>query len=182
MNKNIMLILALLSGAAFAETCRMQETSQMTSHRLVGQVSNLTRDLSPNQCKVKYQITVDGKLHTVEWSQKGLYQDEILCQIAIHNGTNDLLVRLPGTFHTETLLVCSEKPTVKSIHKGYEGQELEFGAHPMKRGYVKIGQASNCRFFQGWSARGYSEKDAGVICQNNHNLWTVVDKFTVDRR
>lgn len=180
--KTAVLALALLSGSALAETCRMQETSQMTGQRSVGEVVNLTKDKRHNQCHVRYQITVDGKSHTVEWTQKGLYQEEILCQMAIKNGTNDLLVRLPGQFQTETLVVCKEKPTVQSIHNGYEGEEQEFGSHPMKRGYLKIGHASNCRFFQGWAANGYSERAAGVICENNNNLWTVVDKFRVDRR
>lgn len=180
--KAFVLVLALLSGSALAENCRMQETSQMTSQRTVGEVINLTKDKSHNQCRVRYQLNVDGKLHTVEWTQKGLYQEDILCQMAIQNGTNDLLVRLPGKFQTETVVVCKETPSVKAVFKGYEGQEQEFGSHPMKRGYLKIGHASKCRFFQGWAANGYSERATGVICENNNNLWTVVDKFRVDRR
>lgn len=180
--KYFALVLALVSSSTLAENCRMQETSQMTSQRSVGQVLNLTKDISHNQCKVRYQINVDNKLHTIEWSQKGLYQEEILCQVAIQNGTNDLLVRLPGNFQTETVVICKEKTPATSVHKGYEGDEREFGSHPMKRGYLKIGHASNCRFFQGWAANGYSERAAGVICENNNNLWTVVDKFRVDRR
>lgn len=180
--KYFILALVLVSADSLAENCRMQETSQMTSQRSVGQVVNLTRDMSHNQCKVRYQIAVDGKLQTVEWTQKGLYQEAILCQMAIQNGTNDLLVRLPGNFQTETLVVCKENSPAKSVAKGYEGHEQEFGSHPMKRGYVKIGHAANCRFFQGWAANGYSERAAGVICENNNNLWTVVDKFRVDRR
>jgi hypothetical protein len=180
--KYLILFTAFLASSVAAETCRMQETSQMTSQRTVGQVVNLSKDMSHNQCRVRYQISVDGTLHNVEWTQKGLYQEEILCQIAIQNGTNDLLVQLPGKFQTETLVVCKETPAVKAVFKGYEGQENEFGPHPMKRGYLNIGHASNCRFFQGWSANGYSERATGVICENNNNRWTVVDKFRVDRR
>jgi hypothetical protein len=175
--KALALAMAFFSGSALAENCRMQETSQMTSQRTVGQVVNLSKDMSHNQCRVRYQVSVDGKLHNVEWTQKGLYQEEILCQMAIQNGTNDLLVRLPGKFQTETLVVCKETPAVKAIFKGYEGEEKEFGSHPMKRGYLKIGHAAKCRFFQGWSAKGYSERATGVICENNNNRWTVVDKF-----
>lgn len=175
--KYFILALALVSADSLAENCRMQETSQMTSQRSVGQVIDLTKDISHNQCSVRYRLSVDGTLHTVEWTQKGLYQEEILCQMAIRNGTNDLLVRLPGKFQTETLVVCKETPAVKATFKGYEGEESEFGSHPMKRGYVKIGHAAKCRFFQRWTANGYSERTSGVICENNNNRWTVVDKF-----
>ena len=180
--KYLILAVAILASPVVAETCRMQETSQMTSKRVVGEVVDLVKNKSHNQCQVKYRITVDGKSYPVEWTQRGLYQEDILCQMGIQNGTNDLLVRLPGNFQTETLVVCKEKPEVKSVRKGYEGDESEFGRHPMKHGYLKIGHASNCRFFQGWAANGYSERAAGVICENNNNLWTVVDKFRVDRR
>lgn len=149
----------------------------MTSQRKVGEVINLVKNKSHNRCEVKYQIDVDGKKHLVSWVQTGLYQEEILCQMAIQNGTNDLLVRLPGVYQTETIIKCKEKTYPKSITKGYEGEEIEFGTHPQAPGYRKIGMASNCRFFIGWAANGYSERTQGVICENKNNLWTVVDKF-----
>jgi hypothetical protein len=180
--KHLLLAAVFLASPALAENCRMQETSQMTSKRVVGEVVGLVKNKSHNQCQVKYSITVDGKSYPVEWTQKGLYQEEILCQMAIQNGTNDLLVRLPGNFQTETVMVCKEKPAVKSIYNGYVGNENEFGRHPMNRNYLKIGQASNCRFFMNWTANGYSERSEGVICENRDNLWTVVDKFRLDRR
>jgi len=175
--KAAVLALALLSGSALAENCRMQETSQMTTQRTVGAVVNLTKDKSHNQCRVRYQLNVDGKLHNVEWTQKGLYQEEILCQMAIRNGTNDLLVKLPGHYRTESVISCKEKTYPKLTSRGYEGEEVEFGYHPMNKQYRRMGTASNCRFFQDWAGGGNYERTQGVICENNNNLWTVVDKF-----
>lgn len=175
--RKLALILMLVSSTAVANDCRMQETSQMISQRKVGEVLNLSKNKSHNRCEVKYQIDVDGRRHSVQWTQTGLYQEEILCQMAVRNGTNDLLVRLPGVFKTETLIACKEKVYPKSISKGYEGEESEFGPHPMAPGYRRIGSASNCRFFIGWTAGGNSERTEGVICENKSNLWTVVDKF-----
>jgi len=175
--KTLPLILTFLAFPVLADNCRMQETSQMTSQRKVGEVTNLVKNKSHNRCEVKYQIDVDGKRHLVSWVQTGLYQEEILCQMAIQNGTNDLLVRLPGVYQTETIIKCKEKTYPKSITKGYEGEEIEFGTHPQAPGYRRIGTASNCRFFIGWTANGYSERTQGVICENKNNLWTVVDKF-----
>jgi hypothetical protein len=175
--KYLILAVAVLANPVTAETCRMQETSQMTSRRIVGEVVDLVKNKSHNQCQVRYRITVDGKSYPVEWTQQGLYQEEILCQMAIRNGTNDLLVRLPGHYQTDSVIACKEKTYPKSISRGYEGEEVEFGYHPMNKQYRRMGTASNCRFFQDWAGGGNYERTQGVICENNNNLWTVVDKF-----
>lgn len=176
--KHLTILLVLFTSSVLANNeCRKQETSQMTSQRKVGEVLNLSKNKSHNRCEVTYQIDVDGKRHSVHWTQTGLYQEEILCQMAVRNGTNDLLVRLPGVYQTETLIACKEKVYPKYISKGYEGEESEFGPNPVAPGYRRIGHGSNCRFFIGWTAGGNSERTQGVICENKNNLWTVVDKF-----
>jgi hypothetical protein len=172
--KAAVLALALLSGSALAENCRMQETSQMTTQRTVGAVVNLTKDKSHNQCRVRYQLNVDGKLHNVEWTQKGLYQEEILCQMAVRNGTNSLLVGLPGKFKTESVMACKEKPKAISVKEGYEGNESEFGFHPMDKNYRRHDQASRCRHFKDWYLDGELQRIKGLICENTNNKWTIV--------
>lgn len=165
------------SASVFAqESCAIKQTSQMTNQRKVGAVTDLVKTKSPNKCQVRYRINVDGEWHTVNWTQEGLWQEEILCADAVRHGTNDLLVRLPGIYKTETLTVCSDKPKV--LAKGYEGLENEFGIDRSKfKGYFRADRAVKCRFFKGFYDNGKEMPGSGVICLNNNDLWTVVDKF-----
>jgi len=174
--KKLLPILILLAQPAFAEECRMEQTSQMTSQRTVGAVTDLVKNTSQNSCQVKFRINVDGEWHTVDWTQKGLYQDEILCQMAIRNGTNSLLVQLPGKFQTESKMFCGTKKPMP-VALGYEGAETEFGQDPQRKMYFKIGDVSKCRMFKGHYANGEVKKIDGVICENRNELWTIVDKF-----
>jgi hypothetical protein len=41
----------------------------------------------------------------------------------------------------------------------------------------KIGNVSKCRMFKGHHADGVSNPISGVICLNNNELWTFVDRF-----
>lgn len=174
--------LAFLLGFAISlpavakESCVIKQTSQMVSQRKVSAVTDLVKTKTPNRCQVRFKINVDGEWHTVNWTQDGLWQEEILCADAVRHGTNDLLVRLPGVYKTETITVCSDKP--KILTKGYEGLETEFGVDRSKfKGYFRAGHAAKCRFFKGFYDNGKELPDGGVICLNNNELWTVIDKF-----
>lgn len=176
--KSVLAILALaVAGSALAqESCAVKQTSQMVSQRKVGAVTDLVKTKSTNRCQVRFKINVDGEWHNVNWTQEGLWQEEVLCADAVRHGTNDLLVRLPGVYKTETITVCSDKPKV--LAKGYEGLEGEFGIDRSKfKGYFRAGHAAKCRFFKGFYDNGKELPNSGVICLNNNELWTVIDKF-----
>jgi hypothetical protein len=172
--KRLFLALLLVSQSAIADNCLVEQTSQMTNQHSVGQVTNLQKFPANGQCRVTYRINVDGQWHNVENTYKGLYQDEILCQMAIRNGTNSLLVGLPGKFKTESVMACKEKPKVTSVKEGYEGNESEFGFHPMDKNYRRHAQAIRCRHFKDWYLDGSLQRIKGLICENTNNKWTVV--------
>jgi len=171
-----LLALAVSLPVLAQESCVVKQTSQMVNQRKVGAVTDLVKNKSPNKCQVRFKINVDGDWHTINWTQEGLWQEEILCADAIRHGTNDLLVRLPGVYKTETITVCTDKPKV--LAKGYEGLETEFGIDRSKfKGYFRAGHAVKCRFFNGFYDSGKEISASGVICLNNNELWTVIDKF-----
>ena len=174
--KKLLPILILLAQPALADNCRLELTSQMTSQRTVGAVVDLVKNKSENSCQVKFRIKVDNEWHNVDWTQTGFYQTEVLCQMAIRQGTNDLLVQLPGKFKSESKMVCKSKEP-KPVILGYEGKETEFGLDQQNPMYFKIGNISKCRMFKGHHADGVSNPISGVICLNNNELWTFVDKF-----
>jgi hypothetical protein len=174
--KHLLLGLVLVAQSALAQDCRTEHTSQMTGQRSVGAVTDLVKNKSHNKCQVKFRISVDGDWHNVAWTHDGPYQEEILCQMAIRNGMNELLVQLPGKFKTESKMVCKPKESMP-VTLGYEGKESEFGQDPERKMYFKIDKISKCRMFSGHHADGVSKKLSGVICLNNNELWTIVDKF-----
>lgn len=154
----------------------MEQTSQMTGQRSVGAVTDLVKNKSFNKCQVKFRINVDGEWHTVDWTYDGPYQEEVLCQKAVRNGVNEMLLQLPGKFKTESKMVCKAKQAMP-VTLGYEGKESEFGLDPERKMYFKIDKVSKCRMFKGHHANGVSNPIEGVICLNNNELWTIVDKF-----
>jgi hypothetical protein len=172
--KLLLIALLIVSQSAIADNCNVEQTSQMTNQHAVGRVSNLQKFPSNGQCRVTFQIAVDGQTYDVQNTYKGLYQDEILCQMAIRNGTNSLLVELPGKFKTQSVIACRETPKVTVVKEGYEGNESEFGFHPMDKNYRRHDQASRCRHFKDWYLDGESRKIKGLICENNNNKWTIV--------
>lgn len=162
---------------AVAGQCIVRQASQMVSDRKVGEVTDLVKNKNPNSCNVKFRISVDGEFHTVDWTQNGLYQEEILCRMAIENGTKELMVRLPGKFKSESITVCGEPQTPKRVLRGDEGMENEFGKDRQYQNYFKVGKVSNCRKFQNRYIDGKTLRAEGVICENNDSLWTVIDVF-----
>ena len=162
---------------AVAGQCVIRQASQMTSERKVGQVTDLVKNKNPGSCNVKFRITVDGEVHTVDWTQSGLYQEEILCRMAIENGTKELMVQLPGKYKSESITVCGDPQTPKRVSKGDVGMENEFGKEWRYQNHFKVGNVSNCRKFKNRYIDVTMLKAEGVICENNDSLWTVIDVF-----
>lgn len=174
--KYFLAVLLVVSQWAVADECRTERISQMTGQRTVGAVTDLIKNKSHNKCQVKFRINVDGEWHNINWTHDGPYQEEILCQMAIRNGMNELLVQLPGQFKTESNMVCKSKE-IMPVTLGYEGNESEFGQDRERKMYFKIDKVSKCRMFKDHYLNGVSKKISGVICLNNNELWTIVDKF-----
>jgi hypothetical protein len=87
--KYFLVLLLTVSQMAVAGQCVIRQASQMTSDRKVGEVTDLVKNKNPGSCNVKFRIAVDGELHTVDWTYTGLYQEEVLCRMAIENGTKE---------------------------------------------------------------------------------------------
>ena len=162
---------------AVAGQCVIRQASQMVSDRKVGEVTDLVKNKNPGSCNVKFRITVDGESHNVDWTHTGYYQEEVLCRMAIENGTKELMVRLPGKYKSESITVCGDPQTPKRVSKGDEGMENEFGKDRQYQNHFKVGNVSNCRKFQNRYIDGKTLRATGVICENNDSLWTVIDVF-----
>lgn len=175
--KYFLALLLTVSQMAVAGQCVIRQVGQMTSDRKVGAVTDLVKSKNPNSCNVKFRIAVDGEFHTIDWTQTGLYQEEILCRMAIEHGTRELMSRLPGNFKSESITVCGDPQTPKRVSKGDEGMENEFGKDRQYQNYFKVGKVSNCRKFQNRYIDGKTLRAEGVICENKDQLWTVIDVF-----
>ncbi len=172
--KNLTLILLLISNVAFAD-CTMRQASQLVKDRKVSDIENLVKEKSHQKCRVKFSVTVDGDTHNVDWTHQDYGDPEISCQKAIQNGMNELYIRLGGEFRTEVHTVCKEGrvPTKVKWAIGSTAMENEFSFDSKKPKYFTHDN-TKCRFF---TERFEGKVSKGVICRNDDDLWTVVDKW-----
>lgn len=175
--KKLLLILALISSNVLAENCQIRQASKVMSERQVGTIDDLVKIKSPQKCQVKFSIVVDGEKHNVNWTHEDYGDPEISCQKAIEHGMSELYLRLGGKFQTESMVVCREgqPKQYQPIKIGDEGLENEFGTVSNKK-YFKFKDAK-CRYFSERYNNGKLQFSKGVICQNQNDLWTVVDKW-----
>lgn len=178
MKKLLLLFLTLISSAVVANECNVNQASQLTSSRQVGEVTDLVKDISPNKCVVKYRLNVNKEWHTVTWTHTGYEDGEQLCNIAIDNGRKQLLTVLGGRFETETITVCKTNKDVKfrPVKIGDEVIEAELSRVPEKKQYFKYNNAT-CRMFRERYNNGVLRVNHGVICKTDNQFWTVVDKW-----
>lgn len=150
----------------------------MTSKQTVGEVTALSKDISPQKCVVKYRISVNNEWHNVTWAHTGNEDSEFLCNTAIENGRKQLLTVLGGVFESESIMVCKSNQNVKfkPVKKGDEVLETELGRVPEKKQYFKYNNAT-CRLFREKYNNGALRVNHGIICQADNGLWTVVDKW-----
>jgi len=175
--KHLAFILALISPLSFADNCSVQRASQSTNKHQVGEVTDLVKTITENKCNVKYQININGEWHKVNWTTSGPEQGEFLCNLAIQHGRNQLLTMIPGKFESEEVVVCKEGQAKrpKTFKIGYEGLETEFGRLENQK-YFKY-KGATCRKFRERYTDTVFRHNIGVICQNDNELWTVVDKW-----
>ncbi len=172
--KYLILVLLLSANTAMAE-CAMRQASQLVKDRQVGDIKDLVKEKSHQKCRVKFTVTVDGDTHNIDWTHQDYGDPEISCQKAIQSGMNELYIRLGGDFRTEVHTVCKDGkvPTKVRWKIGDTAMENEFSFDPKKPKYFKH-DGNQCRFF---TQRFEGKTSKGVICRNDDDLWTVLDRW-----
>ena len=176
--KKIVLVLITVSQFAVAEDCRVQQASQNVSRQQVSEVIDLVKNKREGICQVTFKLSVDGRTHLVDHTYNGLYQPEILCQMAIEEGRAMLLTQIGGTFESESITVCKEGGNLK-FRPLKIGDEILESEAPQIQGkpYFKY-RNTQCRLFrERYNQNGTLRVNHGVICQTDNSLWTVVDKW-----
>ena len=172
--KHLLLTLLFLSNVAFAD-CAIRQASQLVKDRHVGNIENLIKEKSPQKCRVKFTVDIDNDTHKVDWTHEDYGDPEISCQKAIENGMKELYLRLGGDFRTEVQTVCKEGQVADKVRWkiGDTAMENEFSFDPKKPKYFNH-DGTKCRFFK---ERYDAKTGKGVICKNDDDFWTVVDKW-----
>ena len=176
--KKILLVLLTVSQFAFAEECKVQQATQNVSRQNVSSVIDLVKNKQEGSCQVIFKLNVDGRTHLVDHTYSGLYQSEILCQMAIEEGRGILLTEIGGTFESESVTVCKEGVELK-LRPLKIGDEILENEAPVIQGkpYFKY-RNTQCRLFrERYNQNGNLRVNHGVICQADNNLWTVMDKW-----
>jgi len=175
--KKIIFLLFVLSQVAQAQECQTRQASQLIGERQVSTIEDLVKIKSYQKCQVKFSVTIDGEHHTVDWTHEDYGDPEISCQKAVTNGMKELHLRVGGKFQTEAITVCKEGQSkqYRPFKKGDEGLENEFGWSEEKKYFTH--NNTKCRFFRERYNNGQLRVSKGVICQNDNELWTVVDKW-----
>lgn len=172
--KTLILSLLLVSNTVFAD-CAIRQASQLIKNRNVGNIENLVKEKSNQKCHVKFTVDIDGDTHKVDWTHEDYGDPEISCQKAIESGMKELYLRLGGEYRTEVQTVCKEGPVQTKVRwkKGDTAMENEFSFDSKKPKYFNYDD-TKCRFFK---ERYEAKTGGGVICRNDDELWTVMDKW-----
>ena len=100
---------AKVKKAPNEDGCVIDTVSKMVTVQKASEVTNLVKIKSPKQCRVRYNISINGEWHDVDWTTTGYFQEEELCNIAIRDGRNQLMVQLGGEYQTEQTVECTRK-------------------------------------------------------------------------
>ena len=95
------------------EGCTAKVISKLVSERNVGQITNLVKEQTAfgykNQCKVNFDLTVDGQTYHLERTEEGLYQMAVICADARDIARAELLLDLGGVFKSDAEFICRQK-------------------------------------------------------------------------
>ena len=96
-----------------ADGCTAKVVSKLVSERKVGPITNLVKEEAAfgykNQCKVKFDITVDGQTYHLERIEEGLYQMAVICADARNMAREELLLDLGGIFKSDAEFICYQR-------------------------------------------------------------------------
>jgi len=92
------------------EGCMIDTSSHLVNQHKVSDMMNLTKEESANgwenRCTVHFDIEVDGVLHHLDESEKGLEQMASICYYAKEKARENLLLELGGEFKSEAKIDC----------------------------------------------------------------------------
>lgn len=95
-----------------ADGCTAKVMSKLVSERNVGPITNLVKEETKfgykNQCKVNFDLTVDGRTYHLERVEEGLYQMAIICADARDMAREELLLDLGGIFKSDAEFICHQ--------------------------------------------------------------------------
>ena len=95
-----------------ADGCTAKIISKLVSERKVGPITNLIKEETKfgykNQCKVNFDLTVDGQTYHLERVEEGLYQMAIICADARDMAREELLLDLGGIFKSDAEFICRQ--------------------------------------------------------------------------
>lgn len=95
-----------------ADGCTAKIISKLVSERKVGPITNLVKEETKfgykNQCKVNFDLTVDGQTYHLERVEEGLYQMAVICADARDMAREELLLDLGGIFKSDAEFICSQ--------------------------------------------------------------------------
>ena len=90
--------------------CNIDTSSKLVTEHAVSPILNLekseTKDGSWNRCTVEFDINVDGQVHHLKESERGLEQMASLCYYARERARKNLLLDLGGSFKSESNIQC----------------------------------------------------------------------------
>lgn len=93
--------------------CTAKIVSKLVSERKVGPITNLVKEETKfgykNQCKVNFDIDVDGQTYHLERTEEGLYQMAIICADARDMARAELLLDLGGIFKSDAEFICNQR-------------------------------------------------------------------------
>jgi hypothetical protein len=93
--------------------CIIDTSTRLVNQRKVGNIINLTKEEVANgwenSCTVHFDLEVDGVMHHVDDSEKGLEQMASICYYAKKKGRENLLLDLGGEFKSEAKIECITK-------------------------------------------------------------------------
>ena len=175
------LLLTAFAHSAIAE-CDMKVATQTTSERVVSAPYNVTREAREGQCRMKFNLNIDGEEYTVDSTENGILRVDYLCIDAVDKGREGLLSNLGGKFRTESIMVCAEGKLKKDMNRpvkvGDTVLENELGRSKNDKYFTHKG--AKCRnFVERLSQSGTLVVNNGVMCKvdNSHNDWVVLDKW-----
>lgn len=96
-----------------AEGCISETSSRLVTENKVGPISNLVKEEfewgNRNECKVSFDIVVNGETHHLEGSMESYEQMDSVCYQARERARNNLLLDIGGQYKTQTVLNCRHK-------------------------------------------------------------------------
>lgn len=178
----------LMSGAAWADNCVLQER-MVTQHQVtIQERSAVRRNVVPQpggarKCMVDFRVRIGAAWHAAfgEHVWDGHQGSNEACAVAVARAEDAVKQRVgSGSSVTERALICSDRPELRTLRDsivGTTGPADQFRPHPNYPGRFWHNGAQ-CRWFvePAFTQHGV-QNFQGIVCELGRNQWVVVDKF-----